>query len=336
MTLRLATQFVIMWTLVAATESILGGCAASKEEPATSSLDMAEYRKMLERQKNQQAALENTENKTPEMTPEEHERAGDEEAQRRNSPLAGLHYTKALSADPSRNSVRLKLGQLMLQQGMFEPAVRQFQDFVSREPNSAPGHQSLGQAYLQQGKLKEAEAALTTAIALDPSSWVTQNLLGLVYDEQQRHSDAIPAYKAALEIRPREPNVLNNLGLAYALSGDHDTAIKFFEQALAAGSNSPKLHNNLGVAYAYQTRYADALESFKKAMDEPRAYNNLGATLLGMGRAKIAITCFEKAIELNPQYYEKANDNLRQARQALLQSSNRTSASQTAETVSCP
>jgi tetratricopeptide (TPR) repeat protein len=127
--------------------------------------------------------------------------------------------------------------------------------------------------------------------------------------------------------------VLNNLGLAYALNGDHETAIQFFEQALAAGSNSPKLHNNLGVAYVHRNRYADALDSFKQAMDEPRAYNNLGAALLGMGRAKRAATCFEKAIELNPQYYEKANENLRQARLVLAQSSN---GSESTEPASCP
>src|SRR5262249_52884296 len=143
-------------------------------------------------------------------------------------------------------------------------------------------------------------------------------------------------YQAALEIRPREPNVLNNLGLAYALNGDHETAIQFFEQALAAGSNSPKLHNNLGVAYVHRKRYADALESFKKSMDEPRAYNNLGVALLVTGNPKVAAVCFEKAIDLNPQYYEKATENLRQAKQALLQSSNRTTTSQPAETVSCP
>jgi tetratricopeptide (TPR) repeat protein len=138
-----------------------------------------------------------------------------------------------------------------------------------------------------------------------------------------------------LAIRPREPNVLNNLGLAYALSGDQDSAIHYFEQALAAGSNSPKLHNNLGVAYAHRKRYVDALESFKKAMDEPRAYNNLGVALLGMGNAKVAAVCFEKAIELNPRYYEKASENLRQARQALAQSADRNNAL-AAEAVSCP
>jgi len=314
---------------------MLGGCTASKDS-TTSSFDMSEYRKILDRQKNEQAAFESTETKTPQMTPEEQERAGDAEAQRRNFPLAGLHYTKALNADPTRNSVRLKLGQMMLQQGMFDAAVTQFQDLLTRDPNSAAAHQGLGRAFLQQGKLREAEAALTKAIALDPSSWLSQNLLGLVYDEEQRHTEAIAAYKAALALRPREPNVLNNLGLAYALSGDHETAIHFFEQAVAAGSTSPKLHNNLGLAYANRQRYVDALESFKKVMDEPRAYNNLGVALLGMGNAKVAAVCFEKAIELNPQYYEKATENLRQARQALAQTTNGSTTSQPTETVSCP
>src|SRR4030095_15680077 len=193
---------------------LMASCADSKES-TSSSFDMSEYRKMMERQKNEQAALDSAESTTSKMTPEEQERAGDAEMQRRNFPLAGLHYTKALNADPTRNSVRLKLGQMMLQQGMFDAGVTQFQDFLTREPNSASAYQGLGQAYLQQGKLHEAETALTRAITLDPSSWVSHNFMGLVYDQQQRYSDSIAAYQAALAIRPREPNVLNNLGLAY-------------------------------------------------------------------------------------------------------------------------
>ena len=96
----------------------------------------------------------------------------------------------------------------------------------------------------------------------------------------------------------------------------------FLNRRLRPAPIHRKLHNNLGVAYVHRERYVDALESFKKAMDEPRAYNNLGVALLGMGNPKVAAVCFEKAIELNPQYYEKATENLRQARQALAQSPN--------------
>ena len=58
--------------------------------------------------------------------------------------------------------------------------------------------------------------------------------------------------------------------------------------------------------------------------------------LLGMGQVKHAAVCFEKAIELNPQYYEKATENLRQTRQALGNSENGASTASSTEDVSCP
>ncbi len=314
---------------------LVAGCAGSKD-PASPSFDMSEYRKMMEQQKGAQGDVEEPAPSAPEMTAEEQERAGDADAQRRNFTLAGLHYSKALKAEPTRNSARLKLGQLFLQQGLFEPALTQFQDLLTREPNSASAHQGTGQVYLHQGKLREAEAALKKAIELDSSSWLSHNLLGLVYDQEQRHTDAISAYQAALALHPDEPSVLNNLGLAYALNRDYEAAIQAYEKAVKTGSTSPKLHNNLGVAYARRQRYTDALESFKQATDEPRAYNNLGVALLGMGNAKVAAACFEKAIELHPQYYEKASENLRQARQAMGTNSSEAQAAGVHTIVTCP
>ncbi|MBH0178269.1 MAG: tetratricopeptide repeat protein [Nitrospira sp.] len=96
--------------------------------------------------------------------------------------------------------------------------------------------------------------------------------------------------------------------------------------------NAPKLHNNLGIAYVQRRRYVDALHSFKKATDEPRAYNNLGVALLGVNSPKKAVLCFEKAIELNPQYYPKASENLQIARQAVSNGSSGT----TGVSSSCP
>ena len=145
---------------------LLAGCAGSKDS-TPSSFDMSEYRQMMERQKGAQGSLEDPTPSAPEMTAEEHERAGDMDAQRHNFPLAGVHYSKALKADPTRNSVRLKLGQIFLQQGMFEPALTQFQDLRTREPNSAPAHQGIGHVYLLQGKLREAERRSPR-----PSPWI--------------------------------------------------------------------------------------------------------------------------------------------------------------------
>ncbi len=308
---------VTLWmTAAVASGLVFGGCAGDKES-TPSSFDMAEYRKVMERQKQAQSSFAEPEKPAVEMTAEEHEKAGDAEALRRNYMLASVHYGKALKADRTRNGVKLKLGQLFLQQGLPDAALTQFQDLENGQPNSAAVFQGIGHAHLMQGKLPDAERALHKAVALDPSNWVSHNLLGLAYDQDGRYREAITAYKAALAIRPRDPSILNNLGLAYALSGDHESAIQSFEQAVATGTASSKVHNNLGIAYARRERYLDAFESFKKATDEPRAYNNLGVALLGMGKPKQAAACFEKAIEVNPQFYEKASENLREARQAI-------------------
>src|SRR4051794_21383189 len=100
-----ATQ-VISWLL---SGLMFSGCAASKDSPS-SSYDMAEYRKMIDEQKGIQSRLDEAVPSAPEMTTDEHEQAGDMEAQRRNFTIAGLHYDKTLKADPSRTPVRLKLG----------------------------------------------------------------------------------------------------------------------------------------------------------------------------------------------------------------------------------
>jgi tetratricopeptide (TPR) repeat protein len=304
--------------------SAFTGCSWVKDQ-LTSTSDMSEYRKLVDEQKKQQEHLAEATSTTPELTAEEHERKGDLDAQARNYPLASMHYDKALKADPARTAIRLKLGQVYLQQGLHDQALTFFQEVQTREPESAPAYEGLGQAYLMQGRHAEAEQALTKAITLN-----------LLYDQQKRHTEAIAAYHLALTHRPREPNVLNNLGLANALSGNYDAAIEAYEQARTAGSTSPKLYNNLGIAYAQRSRYADALHAFKKATDEPRAYNNLGVALLGIGQAQLAVACFEKAIEVNPQYYEKASDNLRLARQALEKSAGGTSAPGSTKTAACP
>lgn len=235
-TSKLGKLLIIVGLLAQA--CVVTSCAGTKEPP-TGLIDMTEYRKVVDQQKSEQAMTAGQDSSGQEMTPEEHEHAGDMDMQHRNYPLAGLHYDKALRGDPTRNGVRLKLGHLYLQQGMFEAALAQFQNLRAQDPNSAVAHRGIGYAFLMQHKWRDAEEALTKAIILAPSDWLSQNLLGLTYDQEQRYSEAITAYKAALALNPREPGVLNNLGLAYALNGDHDAAIHAYEQAVATALHRP-------------------------------------------------------------------------------------------------
>ena len=44
--------------------------------------------------------------------------------------------------------------------------------------------------------------------------------------------------------------------------------------------------------------------------DRARAHNNLGCVYLAEGKMEKAAQCFHKAIEINPTFYVKANENL--------------------------
>ena len=61
-------------------------------------------------------------------------------------------------------------------------------------------------------------------------------------------------------------------------------------------------------------RYNLALEAFRKGGTEAQAYNNLGCAYLKQGQYKKAADCFEKAINIDPKFYDIANENLKRAK----------------------
>ena len=94
-------------------------------------------------------------------------------------------------------------------------------------------------------------------------------------------------------------------------------AVNAFNKALSLKYTESKVYNNLGLALSNLGRYSEALESFKKGGGEARAYNNLGCVYLSKGMMEEAVRCFEKAIEIDPVFYAKANENLNRARIGL-------------------
>jgi len=73
----------------------------------------------------------------------------------------------------------------------------------------------------------------------------------------------------------------------------------------------------LGLALAKLGRFPQAFDAFKKSTNQAKAYNNVGIALLEAGQPRRAMSCFKKAINLQPMFYEKANENLDQAKRAV-------------------
>jgi Flp pilus assembly protein TadD len=316
MRLLLRSPAVARLLCLASVVSVAGlwGCAASN--PRRDTLKEYEYRRTLEKEKQEalRAAEEESLQKRPEMTAAEYERLGDFHLWQGNKEMAFFQYTKALGLDPNRVGVRYKRGCLFLERGLVKEAEGEFQAILKTEPKEALGYEGLGLTSLRMHKFEEAETNLQQALHLNPDLWQAYNLLGMVYNHRRDFETAILQYQKAISMKPTEGSLYNNLGIAFFLKGDYEEAARSFTEALKMEAAPEKASNNLALTLCKLGRYQDALEVFKKSGDEASAYNNLGYMYLKEGKNREAIEAFEKALEIKPEFYEQAYENLKRAK----------------------
>ena len=97
----------------------------------------------------------------------------------------------------------------------------------------------------------------------------------------------------------------------------HESITLAFIAALQIDPENTRIYNNLGLVFSKIGRHEEAFEAFKKGKDEAGAYNNLGYVYMTERNYAKAIEAFERAMELNPSFYEKANQNIQKARLAI-------------------
>lgn len=292
---------------------LLGGCAT---QSSSSMAKFNEYRKLMDRQKAAIASQEEAARKLPEMGAAGHEKLGDEYLSRGNLDLAVLQYHHALILDSGQLRVRYKMARLLLEKGVVEEAKREFEEILKASPRHALALEGLGRASYLLQNLGQAEQQFRRALEQDPRLWPARNFLGVIYNRQGRHDAALKEYQAALA-QQKNSVLLNNLGLTYLLQGQHENAVQVLMEALNLEPGAPRIANNLGLAFCQLEKYPEALEAFKRAGDEASAYHNLGRVYMIKGKAREAVAAFEKALEIKPEFYLGAYENMKKAKAAL-------------------
>jgi Flp pilus assembly protein TadD len=250
---------------------------------------------------------------------DEYEQLGDTYVRQGNWTLALLQYDRALKSAPRHDRVRHKKYLLFLANGLHADAIAGFRSLVREQAHDASAWEGLGRSLLQAGQEAKAEEALRQAVQENRQLWRAHTLLGVLYDLRQEHDLAVSAYRAALELKPDHLELRNNLGRSYYLRGDYRKALEEFEFAQKGGYSEAAFHNNLGLALAKTGAYRDALAAFRLGGAEPQALSNLGIMYLDAGQASNAVVCFQKAIEVNPKFDQRANDQLTVAQSVLQQ-----------------
>ena len=131
--------------------------------------------------------------------------------------------------------------------------------------------------------------------------------LGALSDDMGMKHEALEMLERAIALKPTLGLAALRLGNIYSTLNDDDRAITFFKKASKARPDSPVPYNNIGLAHMRKGRTQEALETFKRGMDDTpegafgRAMilNNLGLLLKQMGSLEEAVQSFQQVRSLH-------------------------------------
>ncbi len=215
---------------------------------------------------------------------------------------------------------RLRLGEVLLEQGRPREAEELFRAVLSVQPANARAHLGLGRAARDQGDLKTSRRHLLRSAQLAPGVRPTHALLAEVYhllgeadaaDDERRRLAGLsgdlpwvdPYYEQALRLGFGVPARLE-LAEAFWRQGRQQDAVTVLRETVAAHPDSAEARVAL-VMYLVQTddaagAEAPAREAVRLAPESAGAHFALGTALLQQG--KRAAACFRRATELQPRF----------------------------------
>jgi Flp pilus assembly protein TadD len=177
-------------------------------------------------------------------------------------------YRKAQAIVPNDVDLRLNLANACLLSGAAEEAVREADEALKLEPNSAAAYFIKGSAWLRLSNPEEAVRALENARKIDPGVTATLFQLGLARMGLKQWNEAIAAFQEGIRLDPNRLHAPAHYLLAQALvrAGRQEEAQQELlqHQAQAAGIESGLA---LGAAAFERSKFTQARVPFK--LDQP-------------------------------------------------------------------
>ncbi|MFQ5455196.1 MAG: tetratricopeptide repeat protein [Nitrospirota bacterium] len=120
-----------------------------------------------------------------------------------------------------------------------------WRDTVEKTPNSVVAHNHLGLSYYKEGMFDLAMKEYDDSLKINPNYPWTHASLGLVYYSKGNIDIAIEKYKDALKIWPEWDTAHNDMGNLYFEKGEIKLAIKEYKEALRINPDNTMSRNSL-------------------------------------------------------------------------------------------
>src|SRR5512145_3283003 len=126
------------------------------------------------------------------------------------TPLARAGKTEV--SDEAKALAHFLKGQLLIQEGAFDDAIKEFEAAAQASPRDGFLHFRLATLYLRRGDLRKALTEAETAAASEPNSVENRLLLAGLYSSHGDTQNALQQYDEVLKIDPKNQEALLYLG----------------------------------------------------------------------------------------------------------------------------
>jgi len=214
------------------------------------------------------------------------------------------YYRQSVQEDGSSWVVRLRLAQVLAQQGRYSDAIRSAEEAARLNPEDLAAHyflallhtrlkdgkrsaaeyefifkrlalknpensefpKYLGQVYYANGQDEQAMEQFASALKLDPKDCSLLYILGTYYLDRDRRTEGFALIKQCLDVDAGNADCLNSLAYSYAEDNVYlDKALQYVNAALVAEPANAAYLDTLGWVYYRLGRYKDALRELKRA-----------------------------------------------------------------------
>jgi Flp pilus assembly protein TadD len=227
-----------------------------------------------------------------------------------NPPLARLYFITALNKDPKFAEAYNGLGRAEYLAGNYPAALINYERAAALQPQGLDALLGQAQTLRQMNRLDSAIEKINAALKLAPDDFRVLSELAVTYDLLGEERLAAPLYQELIRKAPDQAATFNNLGINHLSQKQYSEAVVAFHRAYELDGKDDRIKNNLAMAFALHGSEDQALRLFRETVGEAAAWNNLGYLYMTRQRYDDAERALRKALDLNPRFYQKAQENL--------------------------
>ena len=208
---------------------------------------------------------------------------------------------EALEQSDSDARIRVALGEVWVEEGVPQEALKAFRRAAELDPEMASAYVNIGKVYLDHSGHVEAIAALQRAVEIDMENVEAWEYLAKAFGKSSKREQAAEALNRAIELAPERSEPYHNLGMIQQQQGAWREAERLYGEALKRDPAQSQSYFNLGFVYLQQGRYKEAVVACERVVEldssNAAAYVNMARGWIGLGELEKALESYERGLE---------------------------------------